>query len=351
MDDHDLKQLLAKVATDSQIGVIITDGNGITLWVNTYIQKITGYGVEQFLGNPPGKVLQGPDTDPEQVAFISRGLKSGQPFETEILNYTSDGRKFWVNLQINPVRNITNTIVYFLGVQHEITELKEKNEQLENFNYLTTHDLVNQVGNLNNLINMLSTDGKSDKEAKRIEFLKITAERLKSTTKDLRNILSYLGTSKEPELEEISLSEIIEETFELLRKQSKEGKVALSHQVPASLHMLSNRVYLSSICHNLISNAIKYRDPEKKSNRRVKVKNETQGLTIFFEDNGLGINMENHSEKLFGAFKTFHSNPDAIGIGLYLTKKQIEALHGSITLISEPKVGTTFIVFFPGVTK
>lgn len=347
MDDHILKQLLVKVATDSQIGVIVTNSDGLTLWVNDYIQKITGYNMKAFKNKPPGAVLQGADTDLDHVAFIRQGLKSGKPFETEILNYAKDGRKFWVNLQISPVRNVRNEIEYFLGIQHEITELKEKNEQLENFNYLTTHDLVNQVGNLNNLINMLSSEGMSQKESKRLDFLKTTASRLKATIKDLRNILSYLGKRKELDLEEICLADLVEEVCESYSTHAKNEQIAIIHQIPQSLGIYSNRMYLSSVFHNLISNAIKYRDPRKKSELNIRTDQQELGLNIHFEDNGLGIDLKNNPNKVFGAFKTFHSNPEAIGIGLYLTKKQIESLKGTIAVKSQPKVGTTFTIYLP----
>jgi len=65
-------------------------------------------------------------------------------------------------------------------------------------------------------------------------------------------------------------------------------------------------------------------------------------------DNGLGINLEKHGKKLFGMYKTFHKNKDSRGIGLFITKNQIEAMGGSVDVTSEVGVGTTFKIYFNG---
>jgi signal transduction histidine kinase len=68
--------------------------------------------------------------------------------------------------------------------------------------------------------------------------------------------------------------------------------------------------------------------------------------TLTISDNGIGIDLKRFGDKLFGMYKTFNGNPDARGIGLFMTKNQIEAMGGSISVESEPGNGTTFIVTF-----
>jgi sensor histidine kinase regulating citrate/malate metabolism len=64
------------------------------------------------------------------------------------------------------------------------------------------------------------------------------------------------------------------------------------------------------------------------------------------KDNGLGLDLKKYGSKVFGMYKTFHGNEDARGFGLYITKTQIEAMGGKITLASEPDKGSTFKVYF-----
>ncbi|WP_264527412.1 ATP-binding protein [Flavobacterium sp. N2550] len=63
-------------------------------------------------------------------------------------------------------------------------------------------------------------------------------------------------------------------------------------------------------------------------------------------DNGIGIDLKKYGDKLFGMYKTFHENPDSKGIGLFITKNQIDAMGGYVTVESEPNVGTTFKIYF-----
>jgi signal transduction histidine kinase len=96
----------------------------------------------------------------------------------------------------------------------------------------------------------------------------------------------------------------------------------------------------------LLSNAIKYRSPNRKLQIRIKSYLKDGGTWLEFTDNGLGINMKVHGHKLFGLRKTFHDNPDAKGFGLFITKSQIEAVGGMIYAESTQDRGTTFFVKF-----
>ena len=104
--------------------------------------------------------------------------------------------------------------------------------------------------------------------------------------------------------------------------------------------------YMESIMLNLITNAIKYKHPDRSPiiNIRTYTKNAKPVLEI--SDNGLGIDMDKFGDNLFGMYKTFHYNSDAVGIGLFITKNQIEALHGDIKVESEVNKGTLFRIFF-----
>jgi signal transduction histidine kinase len=95
-----------------------------------------------------------------------------------------------------------------------------------------------------------------------------------------------------------------------------------------------------------MSNAIKYRHPDRTPHIIAKsfFKGENKMFTV--QDNGLGIDLTRHRDKVFGMYKTFHQHPDARGIGLFITKNQIEALGGTITVASEPGQGTTFTIQF-----
>ncbi|HRA73749.1 MAG TPA: ATP-binding protein, partial [Flavobacterium sp.] len=95
----------------------------------------------------------------------------------------------------------------------------------------------------------------------------------------------------------------------------------------------------------LISNAIRYKNPERKLIITINLYKENDKDVVEFTDNGIGIDLKRNGDKIFGMYKTFSNNSDARGIGLFITKNQIDAMGGSITVDSELNVGSTFKIY------
>ena len=106
------------------------------------------------------------------------------------------------------------------------------------------------------------------------------------------------------------------------------------------------KAYMESILLNLITNAIKYKHQDREPIIMIKTYIENGNKYLKFSDNGKGIDLTLFKDKIFGMYKTFHYNEDAVGIGLFLTKNQIESLGGNITVESEVDKGTTFTIEF-----
>jgi PAS domain S-box-containing protein len=124
-------RLLAAVAAHTDNAVIITDAEGKAIWVNRGFEKLTGYTLEDIKGKIPGKLLQGPDTDPNTVARIREKLRKKEPFVEEILNYSRDGRPYWLRLYITPLTDELNRVTHFMAIELDITEDKKRLQQLE----------------------------------------------------------------------------------------------------------------------------------------------------------------------------------------------------------------------------
>ena len=99
---------------------------------------------------------------------------------------------------------------------------------------------------------------------------------------------------------------------------------------------------------NLFTNAVKYRSPKRELEIFIQTTKNNSEIILEFQDNGIGINLERHKERLFGLYQKFHNHPESKGLGLYLVKSQLEALGASIQIESEVDVGTKFLIKFRG---
>lgn len=126
--------------------VVITNQKGEIEWVNEAFKKQTGYKLKDIKGKKPGSFLQGPDTDLETVSEISKKIHRGEHINTDIVNYTAWGKKYWVNIKIDPLLNLNQEIEGFIAIQSDITREKEKENQLNKYlNYLKGIDKIKNL--------------------------------------------------------------------------------------------------------------------------------------------------------------------------------------------------------------
>lgn len=115
---------LALVAARTDNAVIITDAQGLILWVNHGFEKISGYAMAEVLGKQPGRLLQGVDSDPEVRRRMREHLDRGEGFEAEILNYHKAGHAYWLALDVKPVHDDSGRLVKFIAIERDITQSK-----------------------------------------------------------------------------------------------------------------------------------------------------------------------------------------------------------------------------------
>ncbi|MET3980972.1 signal transduction histidine kinase [Mucilaginibacter sp. UYP25] len=107
-----------------------------------------------------------------------------------------------------------------------------------------------------------------------------------------------------------------------------------------------HKVYFESILLNLLTNALKYRSPSRPLYLQISTKTIKDKIELTFEDNGIGLDVNRHRERIFGFYQKFHDNSDSKGLGLYLVKSQMEELGGTVAIESEVDKGTRLILSF-----
>ena len=144
-------------------------------------------------------------------------------------------------------------------------------------------------------------------------------------------------------------SEVLEKVMFQLQFKMDEISPLLHIDFSKADTVMFNRTYLESVLLNLFSNALKYRSPNRLLSIRISTEISASGLVLYFNDNGLGLDLERLKGRMFGLYQRFHNHPDSKGMGLYLVKSQLEALGAKIEVESTVDIGTTFKITFKSV--
>jgi signal transduction histidine kinase len=228
-------------------------------------------------------------------------------------------------------------------------ELIEHNSQLEQFAFIAAHNLRSPLARILGLANVIEiSDNSHDKT--------IALDRIVRSTKDLDNVIKDLNTILEIKKHtgiytEVSLQTCLDRVLKTLERPHKETDSSIISDFSEADTVLGVTPYVESILYNLISNAIKYRDPKRQPMIRIQTRNEDEYVVLTVADNGLGIDLTLHHHNIFNLYKRFHLHMEGKGVGLYLVKTQMEALGGKVNVSSTPKKGTTFTLYFKRVTS
>lgn len=246
-----------------------------------------------------------------------------------------------------------------IGLSMDISEIKKKenelhdlinvtavqNKKLINFAHIVSHNLRSHTANFSMLLEFLVKEKNENEKDNIIKMLTNASDSLMETLEDLNQVVE-ISTNVNLEKKQINLKYQIERVKDNLGAFLLENKVTLIFESTEDVFVKAAPAYLDSILMNLITNAVKYRHPNRNPIIRILLEKDETASILSVSDNGLGIDLEKNRDKVFGMYKTFHSHKDSRGIGLYITKNQIEAMGGKITVESKVNYGTTFKVYF-----
>lgn len=358
-------KLLESVITNTKDAILITEAEPIDspgpkiLYVNKAFTTMTGYSAEEVLGKTP-RILQGPETDRNELDRLRNCLKNWEPCEIEIINYKKNGEPFWINFSIIPIARKDGFFTHWISIERDITEKKnqeveknklikelvQNNKDLKQFSYITSHNLRAPVTNLMALIKLLNWSDIHDEQNRFIlESFEKSAIQLNET---INALLKVLIVKERTEIipAPIDLSEVLNTTLLAFTSLFNELGVSLKIDFSEAPVISFNKEYLESIFNNLISNSLKYYAIGRSPVIEIFSKNSSDFIEMIIKDNGIGIDLKKNKDKIFNLFQTFHSGRDSKGIGLYLIQSQLNAMGGKIAVESEVDKGTIFTLFF-----
>ncbi|MGZ5255069.1 MAG: sensor histidine kinase, partial [Flavitalea sp.] len=340
---------------------------------------------ETYYGNPIRESLGAgwvefvhPDDQSHAAEVWQASLKKGSEYETEFRVLHKSGTYRWVLVRALPIRDSNGTIVRWYGSNTDIQEKKQfqddleqrvrertyelqmRNKELEEFTYVSSHDLQEPLRKILIFSEMIHTDNRnelSEESDMRLRKLRASALRMSAALSDL---LNFASLDKGDQYIPTDLNDIVESVksdLELLLNKENvtfySDKLPVVAAVPHQMHQLF---------YNLINNALKFAkdgEPSMISIRQRMVEKEELTLLkdldpnksyyeLSFEDNGIGFNPD-LSEKIFRMFQRLHAKESypGTGIGLALCKKVVLNHHGKIWAESAPNSGSIFKVMLP----
>ena len=327
-------------------------------FISRKVETILGYTPEEWLAEPTFWQDHIYSEDLERVRNYCK-LKTEQN-----LNHDFEYRMVAKDRSIVWLRDIVNVViendkaVSLRGIMIDITKTKEaekelntsftmvteQNKRLLNFSYIVSHNLRSHTSNIASIVSLIESSTSEEEREQMMQSFKTVSCSLNETMVHLNeviNIRNNIGLVSES----LNLGNYITTVKNVLSEQITINKVTISTDIPEDTFINYNPAYLESILYNIISNSIRYRHPSRKPCINISLAVDNGRKVLQISDNGIGIDLVRNADKIFGMYKTFTNNSDSKGIGLFITKNQIDAMGGNITVESEPNVGTTFKIY------
>jgi signal transduction histidine kinase/PAS domain-containing protein len=227
-------------------------------------------------------------------------------------------------------------------LQNLVTLVSNQNKKLVEYTNIISHNIRSHVANLLGLSNLIDLITAEKDQLDYFMLLKEAIQKLDETIKEL-NVITKIQQQPNLNYELVNLESLVEKVVSILIGDILNSNAKISINMDSTIAINTVPSYLESIILNLISNAITYRSPERKLVLNISAECGRNGkLIVTFADNGIGIDMEKHGDRIFKLYQTVSQNPGSKGLGLYLVKSQIESMGGEISLESKLGIGSQF---------
>ena len=222
----------------------------------------------------------------------------------------------------------------------------EQNKSLLNFAFIVSHNLKTYAANLESVLLLIQEADDEDSKQEMFNYLLNISNGFSTTVEHLTQIVKAQSQNNlKPQ--EINLRDYVDKVIDSLGIQTIHNNALIHNHVDADIKLLANPAYMESIILNFLTNALKYQQPGVPPVIELESAIQQGEIRLSIKDNGLGIDLDKFGQNLFGMYKTFHGNIDAQGIGLFITRNQIESMDGRVEVESKVGKGTTFNIYFP----
>ncbi|MFV8364674.1 PAS domain S-box protein [Flavobacterium sp. ZT3P35] len=327
-------------------------------FISKKVEKILGYSAEEWVQNETFWVDHiHPDDKKWTIEYCTLKVNENSNHDFEYRMIAKDGKVVWLRDIVNVISD-NGQVISLRGIMIDVTATKEsekklndsfnlvteQNKRLLNFSYIVSHNLRSHTSNIASIMGLLESSESEEEKNEMIQLLKSVSNSLSETMIHLNEVITIrtnIGLVSEP----LNLNYYLETAQIVLSEQVNAKEVSFVTSMPENVIINYNPAYLESILYNIISNSIRYSHPDRKPIIHIQWIIDSENKILQISDNGVGIDLVKNADKIFGMYKTFGNHIDSKGIGLFITKNQIDAMGGNITVESEPNVGTTFKIY------
>lgn len=357
-------QKLNIAVIQSPASVIITDALGKIEFVNPKFSQLTGYEINEVIGENP-RILNSGTHSKEMYQNLWMTISSGKEWRGEIKNKKKNGDFYWEDVSISPIFNEDGKLVNFVGVKEDITDRKKlindlimAKERAEESDRLKTaflqnisHEIRTPMNSILGFIELIQDpDITGDERKEYIEIIEKSGNRMLSTINDIINISKIEAGIVSLNAQPVDMRGLIYEVAGTFRPEAEKKGILINTDLPSieqDTILNGDQEKIFAIFVNLVKNAIKY-----STHGTI-----TIGFTIhkeqfrcFVKDNGIGISKEKQN-LIFERFTRIESisskNIEGAGLGLSIVKGYLTLMGGEISLFSETGKGSTFTFTIP----
>lgn len=354
------KQL--KLITENTSDGVVVFENGIMTYVSPSFSKLLGYDKEYYKQMTLQEAFS--NVHPDDLERVRETIYGGLAEQKSNIQYEhrfkgTDGNYHFREDSANVLYDENGKYTKYIVITRDITARKEaekeknrlynitekQNEKLTNFTHIVSHDIRSHTSNLSMILDLYEETDNVEEKQEYFKMLKQSTNKLSETIFFLNETVA-LQSGLKNEKKELSLKVEIEKALVGINAVVKSSDAKITINVLDNLKVFAIQSYFESIIFNLLTNAIKYKSPLRLPEIYITAQQINDEIKLSFSDNGIGIDLEKNKDKIFGMYKTFHSNSDAVGLGLFMVKNHMESMGGRIDVTSELNIGTTFNLYF-----
>ena len=354
---------LSLVADRTDNAVIITDANARIEWVNGGFERMSGFKLDEIIGLKPNVFLQGENTSPDQLRYMSCKISSGEPFTAEVVNYSKDKTPYWVQIDAQPIYATNGTLERYIAIERDVTDIKQREAELEEakkraeqsslaksrFLAVISHEMRTPINAINGMLREIRY-GTTDPHLLEMAGVALSSsDLLGHLIEDVIDVTRMENDKLTLNRSSFDVAIVADEVVSLLSDRAEAKEISLRLDTQGLVHPLieCDRSRLKQVLINLVSNAIKFTASGSINVVCRSTPTDAEHAQITFEvhDTGKGID-EDDLKKIFERF--YQTNiGDGLGLGLAISKDIVDRLGGTISVESRKDFGSTFTISIP----